>query len=193
MAAIKLIVGLGNPGISYSGNRHNVGFMFVDQVAAAQQLELRAHTRWRGQYALWRHSLNNIHLLKPTTYMNLSGQAVAACARYFKIAPEQILIAHDEIDFPSARLRLKFAGGSGGHNGLKDIIKNLNSNDFWRLRIGVDRPANKDQVKNYVLSDFSAAELPIIQSQLSHVREELNLLCAGQMQQAQQKIAALGN
>ena len=193
MAAIKLIVGLGNPGISYSGNRHNVGFMFVDQVAAAQQLELRAHTRWRGQYALWRHSTDNVHLLKPTTYMNLSGQAVAACARYFKVAPEQILIAHDEIDFPSARLRLKFAGGSGGHNGLKDIIKNLNSNNFWRLRIGVDRPANKDQVKNYVLSDFSAAELPIIQSQLSQAREELHLLCAGQMQQAQQKIAALGN
>ena len=193
MAAIKLIVGLGNPGASYSGNRHNVGFMFVDQVAATQQLELRAHTRWRGQYALMRHPEGTAHLLKPTTYMNLSGQAVAACARYFKIAPEQILVAHDEIDFPQARLRLKFAGGSGGHNGLKDIISHLGSNNFWRLRIGVDRPANKDEVKNYVLSDFSSAELPLIQSQLERTQDELNLLLKGQTQRAQQKIAALDN
>ena len=193
MAAIKLIVGLGNPGDSYSGNRHNVGFMFVDQVAAAQRLELRAHTRMHGQYVLWRQPERNTHLLKPTTYMNLSGQAVAACARYFKIAPEQILVAHDEIDFPRARLRLKFAGGSGGHNGLKDIVKHLGSNDFWRLRIGVDRPASKDQVKNYVLSDFSAAELPLILAQLQRAQDVLHLLLAGQTQQAQQKIAALAN
>ena len=193
MAAIRLIVGLGNPGSNYSGNRHNVGFMFVDQVAAAQQLELRAHARWRGQYALWRNSEDNAHLLKPSTFMNLSGQAVAACARYFKIAPEQILVAHDEIDFPQARLRLKFAGGSGGHNGLKNIISQLNSNNFWRLRIGVGRPSNKHEVKNYVLSDFSATEWPLIQSQLERVRSELPLLLAGQTQQAQQKIAALDN
>ena len=193
MAAIRLIVGLGNPGRNYSGNRHNVGFMFVDQIAAAQQLELRAHTRWHGQYALWHYSMASAHLLKPTTYMNLSGQAVAACARYFKIAPEQILIAHDEIDFPSARLRLKFAGGSGGHNGLKDIISHLSSRNFWRLRIGVGRPSNKDEVKNYVLSDFHADELALLQSQLGHARSELHLLFAGQTQRAQQKIAALDN
>ena len=193
MTAIKLIVGLGNPGANYSNNRHNAGFMFVDQLAVAQQLQLRAHARWRGQCALWRHARGSAHLLKPSTYMNLSGQAVAACARYFQIAPEQILVAHDEIDFPSSRLRLKFGGGSGGHNGLNDIMRHLGSRDFWRLRIGVDRPTDRAQVKNYVLSDFSATELPALLVQLERVCDELHLLLAGQMQQAQQKIAALEN
>ena len=193
MAAIGLIVGLGNPGAKYSNNRHNVGFMFVDQLAAAQQLELRAHTRWRGQYALWRHAEGSAHLLKPSTYMNLSGQAVAACVRYFQVAPEQILVVHDEIDFPSSRLRLKFGGGSGGHNGLNDIMRHLGSRDFWRLRVGVGRPTDRAQVKNYVLSDFSATELPVLLAKLERARDQLHLLLAGQTQQAQQKIAALDN
>ena len=125
--------------------------------------------------------------------MNLSGQAVAACARYFQIAPEQILVVHDEIDFPNSRLRLKFGGGSGGHNGLNDIMRHLSSRDFWRLRVGVGRPNDRRQVKNYVLSDFSATELPALLVQLERARDELHLLLKGQTQKAQQKIAALDN
>ena len=193
MAENKLIVGLGNPGANYQRNRHNIGFVLVDMLAESLQLSWRPSAKFQGEYALWRSDYGNVHLLKPMTYMNLSGRSVGACARYFHIATEQILVAHDEIDFPPLRLRLKYSGGSGGHNGLNDLVKHMGSADFWRLRIGVGRPANKTEVKNYVLANFSQAEQQQLNVQLLDAFACVHLWAQGQMALAQQKIAMLGN
>ena len=121
--------------------------------------------------------------------MNLSGSAVQACARYYRLQPEQIMVVHDEIDFPFGRVRLKFSGGTGGHNGVNDIVRALASRDFWRLRIGVGRPANKAEVKNYVLSNFSLGERQILDVVIENLLPGLEHLCTGAMQRGAQQIA----
>ena len=143
----RLIVGLGNPGGQYEDNRHNVGFWFVDQLAARLRAPLAAQGKFLGRVArngeLW--------LLQPMTFMNLSGQAVAALARFYKIAAQETLVVHDDLDLEPGSIRLKQGGGNGGHNGLKDIQARLATPDFWRLRLGIGHPGERAEVINYVL------------------------------------------
>jgi PTH1 family peptidyl-tRNA hydrolase len=143
----RLIVGLGNPGGQYQDNRHNVGFWFVDQLAARLRAPLAAQGKFLGRVArngeLW--------LLQPMTFMNLSGQAVAALARFYKIAADETLVVHDDLDLEPGSIRLKQGGGNGGHNGLKDIQARLATPDFWRLRLGIGHPGERAEVINYVL------------------------------------------
>lgn len=146
---IKLIVGLGNPGQEYEKTRHNAGFLFLDYLYSGVWLN---ESRFNGQTAILKIGNEQIRLLKPMNFMNRSGQSVGALARYYKINPDEILVVHDELDFKVGAVRLKKGGGHAGHNGLRDIIVHLNSNDFYRLRIGIDRPSSNYQVANYVLS-----------------------------------------
>ena len=137
---ISLIVGLGNPGGQYAETRHNAGFWFVDLLARKHGCVFRNESRFHGETCRIFQGSRECRLLKPATFMNRSGQAVSSLAAYFRIPPEQILIAHDELDLPPGTVRLKQGGGHAGHNGLRDIISALGGRDFWRLRIGIDRP-----------------------------------------------------
>jgi len=148
-AAPRLVVGLGNPGAEYSETRHNAGFWFCERLAQRLGVVLVRESRFHGLVGASREAC--VWLLLPQTFMNRSGQSVGALARFHKIAPGEILVVHDELDIPPGQLRLKFGGGLGGHNGLKDITAHLGSQDFWRLRIGIGHPGNRDEVVNYVL------------------------------------------
>lgn len=148
---IQLIVGLGNPGREYADTRHNVGFWFVHKLCEQFRTSFQLESKFKGLVATG--NLHNIscRLLQPTTYMNRSGEAVLAMAHFYKIAPEEILVVHDELDLPVGSIRLKQDGGHGGHNGLRDIISRLGTNRFYRLRIGIGHPGAKDDVHDYVL------------------------------------------
>ncbi len=150
--SIQLIVGLGNPGPEYSNTRHNAGAWFVEQLAQQHQILLRPEKKYFGLYGKGLIADQIIHLLIPTTFMNRSGQAVAPLANFFRIPPEKILVAHDELDLPPGTAKIKLGGGHGGHNGLRDIIASLaNNKNFYRLRIGIGHPGHKDKVSGYVL------------------------------------------
>ena len=180
MTAIKLIVGLGNPGSEYRGTRHNAGADFSEELARITGSTLRAESRFfglAGQLTLAGHELR---LLIPTTFMNRSGKAVAAMATFYKIAPQQILVAHDELDIPPGSARFKRGGGHGGHNGLRDIIPALgNDNDFYRLRIGIGHPGHASRVTGYVLGAPSAEDRLRIDASISEAISALPLLLAG--------------
>ena len=152
MKKIKLIVGLGNPGMKYSQTRHNVGFMFVDVLCHKYNFDLKENKKFYG-YAnkvdLHDHS---IWLLKPETFMNLSGKSVAALANFYKIQNDEILVIYDELDLPPGSAKIKKGGGHGGHNGLRDIIAMTGNNDFYRLRLGIGHPGHKSQVVSWVLN-----------------------------------------
>lgn len=181
MLPIKLIIGLANPGERYALTRHNAGEWFVHL--------LTQHNSWRLESSLSSRVIKQMGpppllLAIPTTYMNLSGQAVQAMSHYYKITPEEILIAHDEIDLPAGTIRLKQAGGHGGHNGLRSIIQHLGTPAFWRLRIGVGRPAEASQVEHYVLHAPGKEEQASIDAALNRAQEILPLLLKGQFQPA---------
>ena len=148
---LRLIAGLGNPGPAYEDTRHNAGFWYVDRLAAAHGGQFRPESRFNAELCRIRLADHELWLVKPQTYMNRSGQAVQAVARYYKLAPADILVAHDDLDLPPGTVRLKRGGGHGGHNGLRDLIGHLGK-DFLRLRIGIGHPGHKDQVHDYVLS-----------------------------------------
>ena len=149
---IRMIVGLCNPGTEYDGTRHNAGADFVDELARQYAGQLSPESKFYGEAGRINVGGKDIRLLKPTTFMNRSGQSVSAMAKFFKIAPEEILVAHDELDMDPGVAKLKIGGGHGGHNGLRDIIKALgNNNNFARLRIGIGHPGNAKEVANYVL------------------------------------------
>jgi PTH1 family peptidyl-tRNA hydrolase len=148
MTAPRLIVGLGNPGRDYEETRHNAGFWFCARLAQSWGAALRLESRFHGIVG---RGPGNVWLLLPQTYMNRSGQAVAALTRFHRIAPAEVLVVHDELDIPPGQLRLKFGGGMGGHNGLKDIASHLGTQDYWRLRIGIGHPGDRNEVVNYVL------------------------------------------
>jgi peptidyl-tRNA hydrolase, PTH1 family len=147
--APRLVVGLGNPGAEYSETRHNAGFWFCERLAAKLAVSLAREPRFHGLAGLAR--AEGVWLLLPQTFMNRSGQAVGALARFHKISPAEILVVHDELDIPAGQLRIKFGGGLGGHNGLKDISAHLGTQDYWRLRIGIGHPGDRNEVINYVL------------------------------------------
>lgn len=158
MTAVQLIVGLGNPGPEYDQTRHNAGALFVERLAHAQGVSLVADRKYFGLVGKFSHQGKDVRLLIPTTYMNRSGQSVAALAGFFRIAPDAILVAHDELDMPPGVAKLKTGGGHGGHNGLRDIIAQLgNQNSFHRLRLGIGHPGHSSLVSGYVPGRARAA------------------------------------
>lgn len=148
---IKLFVGLGNPGPEYTDTRHNAGFWWIDALASKLGLTLAHDKAWHGLAGRTTMQGKTIWLLKPQTFMNLSGRSVAALARFYKIAPHEILVAHDELDIVPGQMRLKRGGSHAGHNGLRDIHDQLGSDDYWRLRLGIGHPGVKSEVVNWVL------------------------------------------
>ncbi|OYW38524.1 MAG: aminoacyl-tRNA hydrolase [Hydrogenophilales bacterium 12-61-10] len=148
MTAPRLIVGLGNPGRDYEETRHNAGFWFCARLAQSWRASLALESRFHGIVG---KNAGNVWMLLPQTFMNRSGQSVGALARFHRIEPAEILVVHDELDIPPGQLRLKFGGGMGGHNGLKDITSHLGTQDYWRLRIGIGHPGDRNEVVNYVL------------------------------------------
>ena len=164
---IKLIVGLGNIGTEYEHTRHNAGFWFADELAAQWKTAFRPEKKFHGEAARAARPEGDTWLLKPTTYMNLSGDAVAALARFYKIRPDEILVVHDELDIPCGQIRFKLGGGNGGHNGLKDIQAKLGTADFYRLRLGIGHPGDRNLVVGYVLNKPSAAERELIDQSIA--------------------------
>jgi PTH1 family peptidyl-tRNA hydrolase len=183
--AIKLIVGLGNPGEEYARTRHNAGFWFVDRLASVGAWKREG--RHQCESATVRIGSHEVRLQKPTTYMNRSGAAVQSLAAFYRIAPGEILVVHDEIDLPPGAARLKFGGGHGGHNGLRDIIGCIGA-DFWRLRLGVGHPGHRDQVVDAVLSRASKGDQQQIDAALERGLDVLPLIISGQSQQAMQQL-----
>ncbi|HEB98046.1 MAG TPA: aminoacyl-tRNA hydrolase [Thiotrichales bacterium] len=188
MPAVQLIVGLGNPGPRYERTRHNAGFWFVDELVRRQACSLRNEARFHGDAARCSIDGHDCRLLKPHTFMNRSGQAVAALARFYRIPPEAILVVHDEIDLPPGTARLKRGGGHGGHNGLRDIIARLGSREFLRLRLGVGHPGHRDQVVDYVLHRPPVEEQTAIESAMDEALAVLPLVVAGELEQAMHRL-----
>lgn len=183
---LKVIVGLGNPGSKYTETRHNAGFWFVDEIARKYHAMLRPEKKFHGEVAKISLEGQDIWLLKPDTFMNRSGLAVKSLLSFYRISAEQLLVAHDEIDLPPGTTKLKTGGGHGGHNGLRDIISQLGTKDFHRLRIGVDHPGSKDLVVDYVLHNASRDERSLIDADIDKAVSVLPLLAAGTFEQAMQ-------
>ena len=179
-----LIVGLGNPGSQYAFSRHNAGFLFLDKLA--EKFNVTFQSKDFLSFCKFQCNDSVVFLLKPQTYMNLSGKAVGFLKSFYKINADNIIVFHDDIDLEFARCKLKFAGGNGGHNGLKDIDKFI-SNQYWRFRFGVGRPNNNDNVSSYVLSDFSLDELDIIKKNSEVVFNNFEFF----LKKDQQKISSL--
>ena len=158
---MKLIVGLGNPGKEYAGTHHNCGFMVIDRLASKLNVDVDQN-KFKGLYAKVKYHGEDIILLKPQTYMNLSGESVNAVMNFFKIDKEDLLVIYDDLDMPVGKLRLRKTGSAGGHNGIKNIIAHLNSQDFKRIRVGIDRHKYMN-VADYVLSRFSKVESEAIE------------------------------
>lgn len=187
---IKLLVGLGNPGPEYEATRHNAGFWWVD--AAARQLggRLSAERAYFGLVGRVNRPSGPVWLLEPQTYMNLSGKSVAALARFFKIAPQEILVVHDELDLLPGQMKLKQGGGHAGHNGLRDIHAQLGSADYWRLRLGIGHPGVKAEVADYVLRKPPADQREAIERSIDESLKQLESMLNGDMQQAVMKLHA---
>lgn len=182
---LTLLVGLGNPGSKYEQTRHNAGFWFVERVAERLGASFRTESKFQGLAAEALHKGRKIHLLKPTTYMNLSGQSVQAYVRCYDIPLDQLLIAHDELDLAPGTVKLKYGGGFAGHNGLIDMGR-LGSPDFWRLRIGIGRPTHKGP--DYLLDRPGKAERARIDSAIDISLGALDLMLDGQMGKAMQQL-----
>lgn len=185
MTGIKLFVGLGNPGDKYKHTRHNAGFWWVDAVAAQTNSKLAVDEKMFGTTG----KINQESwLLKPNTFMNLSGKAVAALASYYKISPAEILVIHDELDLTAGSIKLKFGGGHGGHNGLKNVHAALGTADYWRLRIGIGHPGDRNEVVNYVLKPPLKDEQTAIDESIDKSTKLLDLLLAGEFESAMLKL-----
>lgn len=184
---IRLLIGLGNPGAEYEDTRHNAGFWWVDAVARKLGATLHADRTYHGLVARVNRPADRggpLWLLQPQTFMNLSGKAVAALARFYKIEPEHMLVAHDELDVPVGQMRLKQGGGAAGHNGLKDMQAQLGSPNFWRLRLGIGHPGVKAEVAAYVLRKPTQDDRQAIHACIARSMDALDLLLAGEMPRA---------
>ena len=188
MNGIRLFVGLGNPGPEYEATRHNAGFWWVDEVARATGARLSAEAKFFGLAGRMKSGAHEAWLLKPTTFMNASGRSVAALARFYKIAPEEILVVHDELDLLPGSAKIKKGGGNGGHNGLKDISAQLGTPDYWRLRLGIGHPGEKSAVVNFVLHEPSRDEANLIQDNIDESARLLPMLLEGSMEAAMLKL-----
>jgi len=187
---IRLIAGLGNPGPDYSATRHNAGFWFVDELAHRLKVSLAPERSYLGMAARTHVGGRPVWLLEPATFMNLSGKSVAALARFFKIEPNEILVAHDELDLMPGQVKLKLGGSHAGHNGLKDIHAQLGSGDYWRLRLGIGHPGVKSEVINYVLKKPSPEHRVEIEKSIEQALSGIDLLLDGDMERATMKINA---
>lgn len=185
---IKLFVGLGNPGPDYEQTRHNAGFWFIDALARELKLTLAPEKNYYGLAARGQVQGQTVWLLQPQTFMNLSGKSVAALARFFKIPPEQILVAHDELDIVPGQVKLKQGGSHAGHNGLRDIQAQMGSANYWRLRLGIGHPGSRDQVHGWVLKKPSAEHRDAIEECIQRSVRALPLLLAGDFTQAMMQI-----
>jgi PTH1 family peptidyl-tRNA hydrolase len=186
---IEIIAGLGNPGAEYQDTRHNAGFWLLDALAREYGAVFKPERRFQAETARATLDGRACHLLKPDTFMNRSGQAVAALARYYRVPLERVLVVHDEIDLPAGAARLKRGGGHGGHNGLRDIIEVYGgATEFMRLRLGVGRPASSDEVVNYVLHPPSAADRTLIRAAIDDAIAVLPLVVAGQAELAMNRL-----
>jgi len=185
---IRLFVGLGNPGPEYESTRHNAGFWWVDALARELKVMPAPERAYHGLVARTSVAGQSLWLLQPQTFMNLSGKSVAALARFFKIAPEEILVVHDELDFAPGQVKLKRGGSHGGHNGLRDIHAQLGSSDYWRLRIGIGHPGAKAEVANWVLKKPSLDQRTLIEDSIAHSLKACPALLAGDMDKAMQLV-----
>lgn len=186
---LKLIVGLGNPGPQHDSNRHNAGVIFLHHLCKSYDGNLRAESKFSGEYASINIDGRDVKVLFPTTFMNHSGKAVAAVCKFFKIEPENMLVAYDEIDFEVGIARFKEGGGHGGHNGIRDIINALGGKkDFYRLRIGVGHPGHKSMVSNHVLSDPSRSEADLIMSNIEDAIRVMPQAVAGNWEEAMHRL-----
>ena len=185
---ITLLVGLGNPGAQYERTRHNAGFWFLDEVARRLGVHFNSEKRYHGELAQASGPGGKLWLLKPDTFMNRSGQAIAPLANFYKIPAEQILIAHDELDLPPGELRLKRGGGHGGHNGLRDTIAQLGSKEFLRLRLGIGHPGHSSQVTGYVLGKAPSGEQAEIDRAIDRACDELDLILQGDLPKAMNRL-----
>lgn len=174
MSAIRLIVGLGNPGPEYALTRHNAGALWVAYLAQDHGLTLRPDKKLSALYGRIQTADIDVHLLFPQTFMNRSGTSVQAACQFYKIQPEEILVAHDELDLPCGSLRLKKGGGHGGHNGLRDIISKFGGNkEFARLRLGIGHPGHKERVHGHVLGKLNNEEADLLEDTFRALRPEL--------------------
>lgn len=191
MSSIKLIVGLANPGAEYAATRHNAGAWYVDQLADAYRQPLKEEAKFFGYTARLNLAGHDIRLLVPTTFMNLSGKAVAAMATFYRIQPDEILVAHDELDLLPGVAKLKLGGGHGGHNGLKDIISKLGNNpNFHRLRIGIGHPGDKSKVTGFVLGKPPASEQSLIDGAIDEAIRCTEILLKEDMVKAMNRLHA---
>lgn len=188
MSSIRLIVGLGNPGREYENTRHNAGFWWLDEFARMHNLNFRSEAKFHGQAARGQLHGHEVFLLKPQTFMNVSGRAVGALAQFYKIAPGEILVVHDELDLPPGSAKLKLGGGHGGHNGLKDIIAHLGTKDFWRLRLGIGHPGDRSEVANFVLNDPRREERALIDEAMQRAQDVAHLVVDGKPEAAMLKL-----
>jgi PTH1 family peptidyl-tRNA hydrolase len=184
-----LLVGLGNPGRDYAGNRHNIGFMALDEIARVHRAA-PWRARFHGETAEVVIGFGKALLLKPMTYMNLSGGPVQEAARFYKIAPSQVVVFHDELDLAPARLRVKTGGGNAGHNGLRSITASI-GNDYRRVRMGIGHPGDKALVHGYVLNDFGKGERPWVEDLCRAAADKAALLVGGFDERFQSDVAAL--
>ena len=187
---IRLLVGLGNPGPEYADTRHNAGFWWIDAVAKQLGARLSPERSYFGLVGRVNASVGSLFLLQPMTFMNLSGKSVAPLARFFKIAPGEILVAHDELDLLPGHVKLKLGGSHAGHNGLKDIQAQLGSADFWRLRLGIGHPGVRAEVVDYVLRKPIAEQRDAIAKSIEQGLSALDLLLDGDMERALMKVHA---
>jgi peptidyl-tRNA hydrolase, PTH1 family len=189
---MKLVAGLCNPGRKYQATRHNAGGWWVERLADAARVALRAEARFHGRVGRLAPPHGAAWLLLPETFMNHSGRAVAALASFYRIAPHEVLVVHDELDLPPGTVKLKKGGGAGGHNGVADVAACLGSKDFWRLRIGIGHPGVRDAVIDYVLCPPRAEERPDIESAIQRSLELWPLLAEANMEAAMLKLHTKG-
>jgi PTH1 family peptidyl-tRNA hydrolase len=188
MAAIRLIIGLGNPGAEYEPTRHNAGYWWVDEFAREQNLSYKNESRFHALIARGRFGGHEVLLLKPQTFMNASGRSVGAVAGFYRIEPQEMLVVHDDLDLPPGVARLKMGGGHGGHNGLKDIIAHLGTRDFWRLRLGIGHPGDRIEVSSYVLARPRQEERELIGEAMERARAIADLVVEGKTEAAMLKL-----
>ena len=181
---IKLFVGLGNPGPEYQATRHNAGFWWIDALSQELKVPLDFDKNYFGRIARTNVNGQTVWLLKPQTFMNLSGKSVAALCRFFKIMPEEILIAHDELDIVPGQVKLKFGGSHAGHNGLRDIHAQLGTGDYWRLRLGIGHPGIKNEVINWVLKQPLLEHRVAMEDSIARSIRAVPALVAGEMEKA---------
>ena len=178
-----LHVGLGNPGKEYELHRHNVGFMAIDSILEKYNIET-GKEKFNGYHYIYSGAEQKIIFLKPQTYMNNSGRCVSAIMNFFSIEPSSVIVWHDEIDLDKGKIKVKWGGGHGGHNGLRDIIKALGTNNFYRLRIGIDHPGSKDEVVDYVLRAPNKSELSTLEESMKSAIKIVDLLAIGNFDDA---------